>query len=78
MNELSKTTFTPSLIINCLVQDFKEERLIKILIDEKMSIRQFKLKVSFVSYTVFLEFIPTHMQFTPPSIFQHFFFLIVV
>ena len=40
VNYLSKT-----LLINCLIQDSKEEILVKILIDDQMTIEQFKFKV---------------------------------
>ena len=34
-----------SFLIDCLIQDYKQEHIIKILIDKEMTIKQFKLKV---------------------------------
>jgi hypothetical protein len=49
MNELTEISSTQTLIIDCLFQDSIEERLIKVQIDEKMTVKTFKLKVNLLN-----------------------------
>jgi hypothetical protein len=49
MNEFTETSTTQTLIIDCLFQDSIEERSIKVQIDEKMTVKGFKLKVNLLN-----------------------------
>ena len=45
MNDIKNLLFAKKILVNCLIQDFQEEHAIKIIIDDKMTIKQFKSKV---------------------------------